>query len=165
MLDAFQHVASPRKGSLIAGKYRLVEPLGVGAMGAVWRGVHVLLGSSVAVKLLRNTIVSSPEARARFEQEAVICAHLGEASRHIARVYDYGVLEDGSPFVVMELLKGETLAERLNREERLPLGQVSDIVSQLAKALTTAHKAGVLHRDLKPANVFLCAGEEGGLRV
>jgi len=165
MLGVFQHVASPGRGSLVAGKYRLVDQLGVGATGTVWRGVHVTLGSSVAVKVLRLAVVSSPEAHARFEREAVICAHLGEASRHIARVYDYGVLEDGSPFVVMELLKGETLADRMRRDARIPLAEAAEIVTQLARALTTAHKASVLHRDLKPANVFLCQGEDGELLV
>ena len=150
---------SPRTGSLIAGKYRLEESLGAGAMGVVWRGVHVMLGHSVAVKVLRNAIATSPQGIARFEQEARLSARLGEASRHIARVHDYGMLDDGSPFVVMELLKGESLSARLARETVLPLSIIADVVHQLCRALATAHKAGVVHRDLKPANVFLCEGD------
>ena len=150
---------SPRTGSFIAGKYRLEESLGAGAMGVVWRGVHVMLGHSVAVKVLRNAIANSPQGIARFEQEARLSARLGEASRHIARVHDYGMLDDGSPFVVMELLKGESLSARLARETVLPLSVIVDIVHQLCRALATAHKAGVVHRDLKPANVFLCEGD------
>jgi eukaryotic-like serine/threonine-protein kinase len=144
-----------RGGFLVADKYGLVEPLGSGSMGSVWKAVHAVLGHAVAIKFLHASVEASTEARARFEREAKLSARLGEASRHITRVTDYGVIGSGTPFVVMELLQGEELSARLSREQRLPLTMVSNIVSQLARALSVAHGAGVIHRDLKPANVFL----------
>jgi eukaryotic-like serine/threonine-protein kinase len=102
-----------------------------------------------------------PEGRLRFEREAKLSARLGETSRHIARVTDFGVIGARTPFVVMEFLQGEELSARLKREKQLPLPLAVEIVGQLCRALTVAHEAGVIHRDLKPANVFLCKPEEG----
>ena len=149
-------------GQLVDDKYVLVEPCGSGGMGAVWRAKHVTLGTAVAIKFLHGSISGSPEARARFEREAKLSAQLGNESLHVARVMDHGLLDDGRPFIVMELLKGESLAERLDREGMLPFALMVNIVTQLCRALHVAHVAGVIHRDLKPANVFLCRGEEQG---
>jgi serine/threonine-protein kinase len=150
-----------QQGFLVADKYGLIEPLGTGSMGAVWKASHVMLGHTVAIKFLHASVEAYPEGRVRFEREAKLSARLGETSRHICRVTDFGVIGSGTPFVVMEFLHGEELSARLKRERALPLPVVVDIVVQLCRALTVAHDAGVIHRDLKPANVFLCKAEEG----
>jgi hypothetical protein len=161
-----QDAATYRPGRVVADKYRLVDAAGEGAMGTVWRAEHTSLGSTVAIKFLHGAVANAPEPRTRFEREARLAAKLGEASRHITRVTDHGVLPDGTPFLVMEFLHGEGLEVRLKRERRLPIALVAKITSQLAKALFVAHGAGVIHRDLKPANVFLCeSAEDGGLLV
>lgn len=152
------------EGLLVADKYRLVAPAGEGAMGSVWKAEHVTLGHTVAVKFLHGSVANAAEPRSRFEREAKLAARLGEASRHITRVMDHGVLPDGTPFLVMEFLGGEGLEVRLKRERRLPITLVARITAQLARALHVAHAAGVIHRDLKPANVFLCQ-DDGELFV
>ena len=154
-------IAPLREGFLVADKYGLIEPLGTGSMGSVWKASHVLLGHMVAIKFLHASIEAYPEGRIRFEREAKLSARLGETSRHICRVSDFGVIGSGTPFVVMELLQGEELSARLKRERQLPLPLIVEIVGQLCRALTVAHEGGVVHRDLKPANVFLCKAEEG----
>jgi eukaryotic-like serine/threonine-protein kinase len=153
--------AALSEGEVIGGKYRLVSELGVGAMGVVWCATHVTLGHQVAIKFLLRSIMSSDVARTRFDREAKLAARLGEASRHITRVIDHGVTEDLVPFLVMELLRGESLSARLKRDRRIPLTLATRIVQQLSRALHVAHSAGVVHRDLKPANVFLCNPEHG----
>ncbi len=149
-------------GVIVAEKYRLLEPAGEGAMGSVWKAEHTTLGHTVAVKFLHGAVAKAAEPRARFEREARLAAKLGEASRHITRVSDHGVTEDGTPFLVMEFLQGEGLEVRLKRDRRLPIALVAKITAQLARALHVAHSAGVIHRDLKPANVFLCESPDDG---
>lgn len=162
MGEAAETRAGLLPGVVVAGRYKLVEPRGEGAMGAVWSATHLTLGHTVAIKFLHGNVASSVEPRARFEREAKLAARLGEASRHITRVTDHGIADDGTPFLVMELLRGDGLEKRLKRERRLPMTLVARITSQLCRALSVAHGAGVIHRDLKPANVFLCEGEEAG---
>lgn len=151
-----------REGALVGGRYVLGVPIASGAMGRVWSATHAALGHGVAIKLLHPGGAVSPDACARFEREARLAARLGETCRHVARVLDYGHLEDGTPFLVMELLRGEELAARLRREGRLPLDVCARIVRQLCRALSAAHAAGVVHRDVKPSNVFLCEGDSDG---
>lgn len=157
-------------GRVIAGKYRLVRLLGRGSMGEVWVAHHQSLDEKVAVKILRASpadgeLTEPPAvAAARFQQEAQLAARLSRKTRHIVRVTDHGE-EDGLAYLVMELLEGETLETRLQRERKLPLPLLASIVSQIARALTQAHGEGVAHRDLKPANVFLTTDEDGGLVV
>jgi serine/threonine-protein kinase len=145
-------------GARVDAKYELVECLGEGGMGTVWSARHVSLGHAVAIKFLQGA-THGDDARARFEREARIAARLGEASRHIARVIDHGVLHDVTPYLVMELLHGETLSARLKRRGHLSLSLAARLTLQLCRALQAAHLAGVIHRDLKPANIFLCASE------
>ncbi len=150
--------ASLHPGAAIADRYRLVEPLGAGGMGSVWRATHVTLAHDVAIKFLQTQDIST-DARARFEREAKLAARLGEASRHITRVIDYGVLASTTPYLVMELLQGETLSDRLRRERKFSLELTAKMVVQLCRALQVAHGAGVIHRDLKPSNIFLARSE------
>jgi serine/threonine-protein kinase len=121
-------------------------------MGSIWVARHLQLETDVAVKLMDVKLAKEPEARGRFAREAKASAMLH--GPHVVEVHDYGV-DEGIPYMAMELLEGEDLGARLRREQRLPLSAIVDIVHQIAKALRRAHAAGVLHRDLKPSNIFL----------
>jgi serine/threonine-protein kinase len=134
--------------------------LGQGGMGSVWRAEHLALGSSLAIKLIDPGITQSPEAAVRFKREAQAAADLRSA--HVVQIIDYGV-DDGLPFIAMELLDGESLGARLERMGRLAPDQAASILSQVARALARAHQAGVVHRDLKPDNVFLVREADGDI--
>jgi serine/threonine-protein kinase len=138
--------------SVLAGKYRLVSLIGRGGMGSVWRAEHLGLRAPVAVKLIDQSIEMLPEALTRFHREAQSAASL--RSPHVVQVLDYGV-EDSTPFIVMELLLGESLAQRLRRVGSLTPRETDSTITQVARAIGRAHDAGVIHRDLKPANVFV----------
>ena len=141
-----------RAGASIDGKYRLDALIAKGGMGSVWRARHVELGVEVAIKFVNGSIAQLELARARFAREAKAAAALRHPN--VVDVRDYGF--DGAlPYLVMELLSGEDLAERLKREGRISLAQTAAIVTQVARALGRAHDAGIVHRDLKPGNVFL----------
>ena len=157
--------SSVEVGLVVDGKYRLIGLRGEGAMGSVWQAEHIKIGYPVAIKFLHKAIATLKDSRARFEREAKVAARLGEASRHVARVLDHGVLPTGMPFVVMELLEGEGLDAKLKREGKVAIEEVARIVSELARALEVAHAEGVVHRDLKPANVFLCRDGDGETTV
>ncbi len=143
------HVAD---GVTIGSKYVVLHRIGRGGMGSVWVARHLSLGNLVAIKFLNDGIASTPEQVARFEREARATANLD--TPHIVRVNDYG-FEEGTPYLIMELLRGEDLSKRLRTSGKLPLEECAKILSQMGKALRKAHEAGVVHRDLKPANVFL----------
>ena len=141
-------------GTIIDGKYRVERLLGAGGMGSVWVAEHTLLGRQVAIKVLdRAASAKEPNAVARFFREAQTAAKL--RSDHIVDVLDVGRLDEGTPFLVMELLEGETLSARIRREGQLPASLAVDLIDQLLEALGAAHAAGVLHRDVKPDNCFL----------
>ncbi len=145
-------------GGVVAETYRVTHLLGRGGMGAVWAAEHLRLpGRQVAVKVLLAPGVASGEALARFRREAEIASRLGHP--HIVQVLDFHTLPTGEPYIVLELLRGETLAQRLQRGP-LPLDEALTIARQVGSALQAAHRAGVVHRDLKPDNVFLCAEQE-----
>jgi Tol biopolymer transport system component len=133
------------------GPYELVSPIGAGGMGEVWRGRDTRLDRSVAVKILPATFAQDEQFRERFEREARTISSLNHP--HICTLFDVGH-EDDTHFLVMELVEGETLADRLQRGP-LPLDQVVKLGAQVAEALDGAHKQGIVHRDLKPANVML----------
>ncbi|WP_438044392.1 WD40 repeat domain-containing serine/threonine protein kinase [Sorangium sp. So ce128] len=145
-------------GQHVTPTIRLVRPLGEGAMGCVWVAEHLALGTQVAVKLMARDYVQRPEFTVRFQREAQAAARL--RSPHVTQVFDHGVTPEGEPFIVMELLEGETLRQRLKRHGHLPIEQVVRLVEQTAKALSRAHQLGIVHRDIKPDNLFLI-DEEG----
>jgi eukaryotic-like serine/threonine-protein kinase len=147
-------------GEKIAGKYHLARPLAEGGMGAVWVARHVDLDIEVAVKFITAVGVGEgPQSpAARFRREARAAARL--KSPNVTQIHDYGV-DDGVPYMVMELLAGEDLDSRLKRVGRMSPTEAAGIVDQLCRGLQIAHDAGVVHRDLKPSNVFLArVGDE-----
>jgi serine/threonine protein kinase len=147
------------QGSLIAGKYRLVSLLGEGGMGSVWRAEHLGLNAPVAVKLLNQVVAASSDGLGRFHREAQAAAAL--RSPHVVQIFDHGVDPvSQQPFIVMELMEGESLASRLAREGRLPPEQTARVITHISRALARAHEAGIVHRDLKPDNVFLVQNED-----
>ncbi|WP_326522530.1 serine/threonine-protein kinase [Archangium lipolyticum] len=148
-------------GTVLRDTYEITSLLGKGGMGSVFLAQHRRLsGLQVAVKVLRNSASQNPELYARFRREAEIASQLGHPN--IVEVVDFDALPDGTPFLVMECLRGESLEQRLERG-RLPLDKALSIVRQIGSALQAAHRAGVVHRDLKPANVFLVPTDSGGV--
>ncbi len=146
------------EGDVLAGRYRLTRPLRSGARGQVWLAEHLALdGTKVAVKLVDRRWAGDDETQGRFKREANAAAAL--RSPHVVQILDHGVAE-GAPFVVMELLEGQTLAERLRKPPRLELAAAHAIVTQVARALTKAHAAGIVHGDLRPGHVFMVSSEE-----
>ncbi len=139
-------------GAIIGSTYRVVERIGAGGMGEVWRAEHVRLpGLRAAIKFLFVEQVS-PEGMERFEREGVVMAGLNHP--HITRVFDFNTTPEGVPYIVLELLEGEPLSARLERGP-LPLDELCLVLSQTASALQVTHAKGIIHRDLKPDNIFL----------
>jgi serine/threonine-protein kinase len=147
-------------GSVLAGKYRLERALGFGGMGAVWVARNSMTGGDVALKVLHEE-VENPEALERFRREANLAARLSH--RGIVRVFDLVELHEGTLVMVMELLRGETLASRLDQHTTVPVDTAIGITLAIASALSHAHQAGIVHRDLKPENVFLCLEPDGAV--
>ena len=146
-------------GTILAGKYRLVSLLGRGGMGSVWRAERLGWQAPVAIKVMNPGDADDARARDRFVREATLVASL--RSVHVVQVLDDGVDdESGLPFMVMELLEGETLAERLHRVKRLKAPIVAQVISQIARALARAHDAGMVHRDLKPDNILIVRNDD-----
>jgi eukaryotic-like serine/threonine-protein kinase len=133
------------------GPYEIVAPVGAGGMGEVYRGRDTRLGRDIAIKILPPSFSSDPERLRRFEQEARAVAALNHPN--ILAVFDIGT-HDGAPFLVTELLEGDTLRERLDGGP-LPVRKAVEIAVQAARGAAAAHEKGIVHRDLKPANIFL----------
>ena len=149
-LDAQPH---PLIGQVLGGKYRAIRVLGEGGMGTVYECEHVAIHRRVAVKVLNAAQARKKASLARFQNEAHVAGAIGHPN--ICEIYDMGELDDNSPFLVMELLTGETLADRIASEGALPFDDIVDIISQVLSGLVAAHEKSVIHRDIKPENVFL----------
>jgi eukaryotic-like serine/threonine-protein kinase len=161
-LGSVSVISAGREGQVIAEKYRLITPVGRGGMGSVWRAEHVTLGAPVAVKLVEPKLLDPNtadvnEVLARFLREARAAAAI--RSPHVVQILDHGI-ENGAPYMVLELLEGENLEQRLERERILPFAKTAQIITGVARALTRAHEAGIVHRDLKPSNVFLVRNDD-----
>jgi serine/threonine-protein kinase len=148
-------------GSVVAGKYRIDRVLGRGGMGAVFSATNVTIGKRVALKFLTREAARDKSATERFQREAEAAGVI--ESEHIVHVFDSGTTEDGLPFLVMELLAGEDLRTRLQRDGMLTVPQAVEIATQVLRGLVRAHAAGIIHRDLKPDNVFLCRRDDGSV--
>ena len=152
-------VGESLKSGVTLGSYRIVAPLGAGGMGEVYRATDTKLDRDVAVKVLPESLAADPERLARFEREAKVLASLNHPN--IAAIYGLEGVGSTSA-LVMELVEGETLGERLERG-RIPLDESLAIARQVAEALEAAHEKGIVHRDLKPANVKITP--EGKVKV
>ncbi|WP_441286248.1 protein kinase domain-containing protein [Sorangium sp. KYC3313] len=151
-------------GMLFAGRYRVVRGIASGAMGAVYEVLHIETERRRALKVMHSHLAGNPEFQARFKLEARVAARI--ESDHIVEVFDAGIdAETGKPFLVMELLRGTLLDERLRHAGRLPPEEAVTFLRQTAIALDKTHAAGVVHRDLKPANLFLTETDDGAPRI
>ncbi len=146
-------------GDIIAGKYEVLKLIGSGGMGYVVSAMHIELGEVVALKFLRPEALQIEELVERFAREARAAAKI--RSEHVARVFDVGTLPDGVPFIVMEHLAGQDLADVLAHGGPLPVKVAVEYVMQACEALAAAHAAGVIHRDIKPENLFLTRHAQG----
>jgi eukaryotic-like serine/threonine-protein kinase len=137
----------------VLGRYRILRLLGSGGMGTVYEAVHMEMGKTVALKVLREEAASDPQARARFLREAAAASRIQHP--HVVNVTDYGA-DDALPFIVMQLLRGEDLRDRLDRHPGgLPVPEVAEILLAVCAGVFAAHGAGIVHRDLKPRNIFI----------
>src|SRR5262245_40392039 len=135
------------------GNYTIVEKIGEGGMGTVYRAAHETLGRSAAVKMLSPASSRDREMVARLYNEA----RSATAIRHpgIVEIYDFGFLPDDTAYIIMELLEGESLARKLRREGGVPFRRALQIARAVCRTLHVAHEYGIIHRDLKPENIFL----------
>ncbi|HEX5058635.1 MAG TPA: serine/threonine-protein kinase [Kofleriaceae bacterium] len=147
------------------GAYRIVKQIGEGGMGSVWLAEHAMLGRRAAVKLLHPSYSSHQEIVQRFFNEARAATSISDPG--IVQIFDFGNQPDGQAYIVMELLEGEPLDTRLERQGRLPIDETLRIMRQVASSLGAAHARGIVHRDLKPENIFMVRDPEvvGGERA
>ena len=144
-------------GSVIGGKYRLIRPLGAGGTATIWVAHNQVLDVEVAIKLMKLASEAAPTLSERLLTEARTAARLGHPA--IVRVFDFGLTSAGDPFVVMELLQGESLGELLARESRLSAIRGVQLLLPIADGLASAHAKGIVHRDVKPENIVLARDE------
>jgi serine/threonine-protein kinase len=155
--------AGQLEGSVVAGQYRIRERMGSGASGVIYEATRVRDGQPVAIKLLRAAAAHDAIASDRLRREAEA---LGLAWHpNVVEVIDHGYLPDGTAFLVMELLRGESLSVRLQSQGRLTPAELKTIAIQVCDALSAVHAAGIVHRDLKPSNIFLERRRDAGERV
>ncbi|HEY1551049.1 MAG TPA: serine/threonine-protein kinase, partial [Kofleriaceae bacterium] len=140
------------------GNYSVVRKLGEGGMGAVYLGQHTLLGRHAAIKVLLPALSTRPDIVNRFFNEARAATSINDPG--IVQIFDFGVHTDGSAYIVMEYLEGETLDDRIRKRGRLPAREAVTIARQVAASLGAAHAQHIVHRDLKPENIFLVRDAE-----
>lgn len=148
---------SPRKpicaGQMLAGKYLLLKAIESGGMGTIWQGLHVALGMAVAIKLMRDDRVPTETTRSQFELEAQCAAKV--RSKHVVQVFDCGVAEGDTPYIVMDFLNGQSLMDAVERDGPLSMSETTRLVRQAANAIREVHAHGIVHRDVKPSNLML----------
>jgi serine/threonine protein kinase len=150
---------NPRVGQLVTPNIRLLEKLGAGGMGSVWRADHLALSTQVVVKFMATELLIHSEVVGRFRREAAAAAQV--KSPHVVQMLDHGVTPEGILFIVMELLTGHDLGKEIDEKGGLQVGAVARIITQVAKALSKAHEQNIVHRDIKPDNIFLCHDDDG----
>jgi serine/threonine-protein kinase len=146
-------------GTVLAGRFRVEATLGVGGSSRVLRARHVELDQPVAIKLLRDELLRDVEHIRRFVREAQAASRL--TSEHVVRIRDVGRLEDGEPYIVMELLEGVDVAQQLAKHGRFDASTATDVLLQACRGLAEAHAMGMVHRDIKPSNLFLATRNDG----
>src|SRR5207302_5544973 len=138
-------------GTIIGNRYRLVQILGEGGMGAVYKARDMELDRVIALKVIRPELASNPEILQRFKQELILARQVTD--RNVIRIFDLGEA-DGIKFITMEYVQGESLYQILRREGKVPVSEAIDIMRQMLSGLLSAHREGVIHRDLKPGNIM-----------
>ncbi|MEO7331104.1 MAG: serine/threonine-protein kinase, partial [Minicystis sp.] len=151
-------IADPLIGVVVADRYRIVELLGRGGMGIVYKVEHVRIGKLLAMKLLTGELSHSPDVVRRFKQEALTVSKLG--SPNTVQVFDFGVAE-GLTYLVMELVSGEDLGRTLRTVGPMPFARLGKIIIQACSSLAEAHQKGIVHRDIKPENIMILRGKDG----
>jgi serine/threonine-protein kinase len=152
-------------GTLVADRYAVIDLIGEGGMGRVYRAQHVRLPQQVAIKVLHPNLVGDKTFAERFHREAVNTSQI--ENEHVARVFDHGTLADGRLFLAMEYVEGERLSDLIGREGHLPVERVVEIIRQVAEALAAAHEqpTPIVHRDLKPENIIIGKSRDGRDKV
>lgn len=140
-------------GKLIDGKYRILSPLGEGGMAVVYRANHVQMERTVVIKVMQGWLLSNRNSVERFERECKLTAKLNHPN--IVSVYDVGAINGKEPYLVMEFINGESLADKIQKGGALPYATTANIIIQICRGLQEAHSNGIIHRDLKPDNVLL----------
>jgi serine/threonine-protein kinase len=148
-----------KPGDIIADRYRVMAPIGRGAMGMVYRAEHVQISKVMAIKLLHPELQQNPENVARFHREAESASRLNHPNT--VHVFDFGRTESGSLYLVMEYVDGDDLAKVLDKDGPMPFGRVAYLCAQVAGSVEDAHAAGIVHRDLKPENIVISEGRDG----
>ena len=156
-------IQDPRIGTTIAGRYLIESVIGEGGMATVYKARHRLIDRPCAVKIMNQSFAGNEVIRERFRREAKAAQKL--AHPNIIEIFDQGETGDGSLYLVMELLEGETLADLMEREHRLGLERALPLLIQIARALARAHDLEVIHRDLKPENIFVAKNADGSDRA
>ena len=149
----------PKPGDIIADRYRVVAPIGRGAMGTVYRAEHVQISKVMAIKLLHRELQQNPENVARFHREAESASRLNHPNT--VHVFDFGRTKSGSLYLVMDYVDGDDLAKVLDKDGPMPFGRVAYLCAQVAGSVEDAHAAGIVHRDLKPENVVITESRDG----
>jgi len=149
----------PKPGEVIAGRYRIVAPIGRGAMGTVYRAEHVQISKVVAIKLLHRELQEHPENVKRFHREAESASRLNHPNT--VHVFDFGRTETGLMYIVMEHVDGADLGKALDDEGPMAFGRVAYLLAQVAGSVADAHESGIVHRDLKPENIVVAQGRDG----
>ncbi|MGB7591549.1 MAG: serine/threonine-protein kinase [Terriglobia bacterium] len=143
----------------LSRRFRIIRRLGAGAMGTVFLVEQIAVGNRpVALKVLNRKLLDDPDFLLRFQNEAASTGRIHHVN--VVTIYESGQADDGTPYIAMEFLEGESLRQVLNRRGALPLPEVAEILQQAARGLNAAHKLGIIHRDLKPDNIFLSRGDD-----
>lgn len=150
-------------GQLLDQRFLVRGLLGSGGMGAVYEVEHAVTKAAGALKVLHPRYARSPDVVARFALEASAATRIGDP--HIVQAFDAGKLEDGAPYIFMELLRGRSLASLIDQHGRLPFDEARELVLQAASGLAAAHAAGIVHRDVKPENLFLLSGQSPFVKI
>ena len=151
------------EGAVVAGRLRVVRTLGAGGMGAVYEVEHLITKHRRALKLLHAEVAGMPGVVERFLREASAAGRVGNP--HVVETFDAGTTEQGEPYIVMELLKGRSLADRLVERGFFDVAEVVELLEQASEGVQAAHDAGIIHRDLKPENLFVVEGERPFVKI
>jgi serine/threonine protein kinase len=146
--------SEPQDAAGVFHHFRILRSLGTGGMGAVFLAEQIAVGNRpVALKVLSRKLLDDPDFLLRFQNEAASTGRIHHAN--VVTIYESGQADDGTPYIAMEFLEGESLRQALSRRGALPVAEVAEILQQAARGLNAAHKLGIIHRDLKPDNIFL----------